>query len=155
MKWLLQCVYGVICSIFELKKCISVYVCVRFSVVLLLDRFMCFRQSWYVFMIDWIGLQWLWFCMNWQMLQNSDEWMFGCYVMNQLVENGSIFFGGDMFFSFLYSLIRWFCDRFVFVFSSCSWVFSLISLMVRVIFFILIMMFLFVMVIIVCLMLFE
>src|ERR1700754_657321 len=45
--------------------------------------------------------------------------MFGCHVMNQSVENGSMPFGGDAPFSSLYSLIRRSRDRLVSASSNC------------------------------------
>src|SRR5437868_139317 len=59
--------------------------------------------------------------------------MFGCHVMNQSVENGSIPFGGDTPFSSLYSLIRRSRDRLVSASSSCRRAPSSISSMARVI----------------------
>src|ERR1700693_3339224 len=52
-------------------------------------------------------------------LMNSEEWMFGCQVMNQSVENGNIPLGGDMPFNSLYNFSKRSLDRDVSDSSNC------------------------------------
>src|SRR6478672_11254544 len=65
------------------------------------------------------------------MLMNREEWIFGCQVRNQSVENGSMPFGGDTPFSSLYSLSRRSRDSETSLSSSCrrapSWINSMAS----------------------------
>src|SRR5689334_7558095 len=65
------------------------------------------------------------------MLMYSEEWMFGCQVRNQSVENGSMPFGGDTPLSSLYSLSRRSRDSETSLSSSCrrapSWINSMAS----------------------------
>jgi hypothetical protein len=65
------------------------------------------------------------------MLMNSEEWIFGCQVMNQSVENGSMPFGGETPFNSLYSLSRRSRDSDTSVSSNCrrapSWMSSIAS----------------------------
>src|SRR5471032_48440 len=64
-------------------------------------------------------------------LMNSEEWIFGCQVRNQSVENGNMPFGGDTPLSSLYSLSRRSRDSDTSDSSNCSrapsWISSIAS----------------------------
>src|SRR5882672_3862633 len=65
------------------------------------------------------------------MFRNSDEWMFGCQVINQSVENGSMPRAGDSPWTSLYSRSRRSYDRSVSLSRTCRRAPSLISAMAR------------------------
>src|SRR5512134_529363 len=65
------------------------------------------------------------------MFRNSDEWMFGCQVMNQSVENGSMPRAGDSPWTSLYRRSSRSYDRSVSDSSTCRRAPSLISAMAR------------------------
>src|ERR1700726_3250671 len=65
------------------------------------------------------------------MFRNRDEWMFGCQVMNQSVENGSMPRAGDSPWTSLYNRSRRSYDRSVSDSRTCRRAPSLISAMAR------------------------
>src|SRR4030095_13449002 len=65
------------------------------------------------------------------MFRNSDEWMFGCQVMNQSVENGSMPRAGDSPWTSLYRRNRRSYDRSVSDSRTCRRAPSLINAIAR------------------------